>query len=529
MTRDIENPFLYELPKLSPDELVLTFVGRRKLMRDLFGRLRQSGSAAIIGEPHLGKTSLLRYMTADAVWQGSLPPGPEGQQYVPVEINCHSIRPDEHPTDLWQDCLDGLRRSLTERNLGHNGLAFLENLSIEENHGLNTLFTRILPEQKMKLVLLLDEFDALLSHPNFIKSGFFGSLRSIAQLRAGLILVITSRLSTNAMNAQTSGSHPGGSPYFNTFQEFRLGQAPLLLNEVAQLIQRQTHNTGIVFSGKSIDDIHYFSGGHPFLMQFLAAALFDALSIGPDDEQTLLVEMGEIAEQRLESFTGDLWRDLKAVERLILFIMGLREVFGEEAFLQSRWSDNEIPLPCRPFLTELQLKGLIVDRRVKDKRGFALGLPWLARSIVLKGLTPLAEHDRVEDFIAAVGWSKPLSPEQRSLLVDLINQLPPLISHAGDFFAWQVARRRGEQGPLPMSNNVVSVSRPVAPLSVANVRRLLKQKLHHDSMLTAFINDYFLRVGQFITAGMNQEDKRTLLLQLEPLEEIVACLDEFTR
>jgi ABC-type phosphate/phosphonate transport system ATPase subunit len=56
------NPFLYGKP-VPPAR----FVGRRDAVRTLFSRLYNGESTAIVGEPHIGKSSLLRYVMDDDV------------------------------------------------------------------------------------------------------------------------------------------------------------------------------------------------------------------------------------------------------------------------------------------------------------------------------------------------------------------------------------------------------------------------------------------------------------------------------
>lgn len=60
------NPFIYD-PTITPTE----FLGRETELRRLFSRLGNRQSAAIIGQSHIGKNSLLRYVEDAKVRQAS--------------------------------------------------------------------------------------------------------------------------------------------------------------------------------------------------------------------------------------------------------------------------------------------------------------------------------------------------------------------------------------------------------------------------------------------------------------------------
>jgi predicted GTPase len=51
------NPFIYGKP-VPPKR----FIGRRRAVQTLFSRLEHGESVAVVGEPNIGKSSLLRYI-----------------------------------------------------------------------------------------------------------------------------------------------------------------------------------------------------------------------------------------------------------------------------------------------------------------------------------------------------------------------------------------------------------------------------------------------------------------------------------
>lgn len=69
-----------------------------------------------------------------------------------------------------------------------------------------------LGQQGTRLVLLLDEFECLLTHPNFRSVAFFALLRHLATLTRGLAIVAATRLRVTEMNQKVwSGSR--GCPF----------------------------------------------------------------------------------------------------------------------------------------------------------------------------------------------------------------------------------------------------------------------------------------------------------------------------
>ena len=77
----ILNPFLYGRP-VPPER----HIGRQAAIHTLFSRLHNGESTAIVGEPHIGKSSLLRYVTDTEVRTHWL--GEAVAKYVFTEIDC---------------------------------------------------------------------------------------------------------------------------------------------------------------------------------------------------------------------------------------------------------------------------------------------------------------------------------------------------------------------------------------------------------------------------------------------------------
>ena len=94
------NPFIYGKPVP-----VTQHINRQRELRTLFARLRNGESTAIVGEPRIGKTSLLRCLATPTVQQEWL--AGEAKRLISVEIDFYQewLSPDKSPKDFWQRVL----------------------------------------------------------------------------------------------------------------------------------------------------------------------------------------------------------------------------------------------------------------------------------------------------------------------------------------------------------------------------------------------------------------------------------------
>src|SRR5687768_13773811 len=130
------------------------FLGRESELQTIFSRLKNRESTAIVGEPHIGKTSLLLqihdrrnqnlFLKADA------------RNIVTVFIDLQPISNDYLPYDFWKDALEPIHEKP-----GHSSTTIKLNQAKEENYKVATLrrLFHYLSEKGQALVLLLDEFD----------------------------------------------------------------------------------------------------------------------------------------------------------------------------------------------------------------------------------------------------------------------------------------------------------------------------------------------------------------------------------
>lgn len=184
------NPFVYG-NQVSP----ANFFDRRQPVRRVVGRLLSGGqSTAIIGEPRTGKTSLLCYLAAPEKRAELY--GLGGERLLFQYLDMHMLGGQFTPFDFWVQALTPVRTEVVNQN-PDSPLNLQYTLCYDNHFGTFTLETlfRLLKQAEWRLVLLLDEFDTLISHPILNSAEFFGGLRSLASRSDGaLALVVGSRL-----------------------------------------------------------------------------------------------------------------------------------------------------------------------------------------------------------------------------------------------------------------------------------------------------------------------------------------------
>jgi Cdc6-like AAA superfamily ATPase len=183
-TQKTAHPFIYGRP-VRPNE----FLSRELELRTIFNRIRNGESTAVVGDPHIGKSSLLLKLADEATQRQYL--GNDAEALITVSIDLQPISSDYCLEMFWEEVLEPLYDS----NDDHTLTQLLERVvnGRYQRRPLEQLFNH-LGRQGKKLVLLLDEFERLLAHPRFKDPAFFALLRSLATRTGGLAIVIASRL-----------------------------------------------------------------------------------------------------------------------------------------------------------------------------------------------------------------------------------------------------------------------------------------------------------------------------------------------
>lgn len=357
-------PFVYGRA-LRPKE----FYNRDGELRRLLGRLATGQSAALIGQPHSGKTSFLNYVQ-DPLARRKVA-GNKLDHCIFSYIDSQMLEHSFDQTAFWEQALRPLcykfvspsPESATQKPYKQKTVAELvrEEVLIQKSGGAagsnessaiaeayNTAksnhfgtFTveqlfQVVGREGWQFVLLIDEFDALLTHPVLNKTEFYGGLRSLGSRCSGFAMVLASRHSLELLNQETQKINPHGSPYFNVFTELRLGPLPeVYANAVINQAERRFGSLDRAFIAKT-------SGLQPFLLQTAAGILWELHLQGKRGTERYELAGDEMYRQTRAHFS-DTWNSCSRAEQKVITFLALAQIngmVGEHSFAWQRLIEN---------------------------------------------------------------------------------------------------------------------------------------------------------------------------------------------
>jgi hypothetical protein len=261
---------------LPPDQ----FLGRRHAVDSICQRLRQADlqGTQVVGGPGSGKTSLLRYLASP---MADTEMG-EGSLRLRVFVEASALGGQATPAIFWAKVLRELRGAGATAPAGaalmqavgptlEDALqrAKAGTLDVNDLEDVFGAFGR----QKRPVVLLVDDFDAVLGNPFFLPpAGFFDNVRGLCQaVPRSLTLVVSSR----RLLSHVGKAALGPSPFYNHFVSVSL--APLDAAEIAALLRVRVPGAGA--GPADAPDlgalIAQASGGHPYLVSYLVDRALD--------------------------------------------------------------------------------------------------------------------------------------------------------------------------------------------------------------------------------------------------------------
>ncbi len=312
-------PFIYGRP-VQPGE----FLNREAVLRTIFNRLRNGESTAIVGEPHIGKTSLLLRLADEATLWDYL--GDDAQGLMFSLLNLHYISSDYSPATFWEKAFKPLYRLSGQDAL----IQRLEQI-VQAGYPGDDLEELVgsLHRQGLQLVLLLDEFEQLVQHSNFQTFSFYATLRALTA-SPGFSIVTSSRLALSELEERVRKlPTSGGSPAFNLLIETRL------LPFDAKVIKILLDWAGDAFSHRDRRFIRLVAGHHPYLVQAMAAALLETTGKNRHARAS-----GQFYD-RIRSHFDDLWRTLDNRTRTTVIVLGLVEMGNRAAGDDFNYSEIE--------------------------------------------------------------------------------------------------------------------------------------------------------------------------------------------
>lgn len=347
-----QNPFFYGNPVSNT-----SFFGRKKPLRRVVQRILSEGqSTAIVGESRVGKSSLLNYLSAPEKKDDLY--GEWASHIIFSSLDFQMMGGQFTSFHFWKQALNPVKEQFVIP-FPKSAIGQQYTVCHDNNFGTFTLETlfRILKNEKVRLVLLLDEFDVLLHHPILNSSEFYGGLRSLAsRLGDALTLVIASSLPLSTLNAATQEFNPTGSPFFNIFSEITLGQLPK--KDVSELLAL----AGDRFTRDDRRTIRLLAGGHPYLLQASASALWDSWEDGIAEASERRRVIGQRIYREHKFLFSNTWRSWTPPTR--------------KAFTSVALAHTEYLLPERSFLTKTFIEGMkdwSPELHCLEERGQLLG------------------------------------------------------------------------------------------------------------------------------------------------------------
>jgi hypothetical protein len=292
------NPFFYGNP-VPTDQ----FINRQRELRRITGRIVNQGqSTAIVGEPRSGKTSLLDYLAAPETRTRLY--GADGKRLLFAYLNVQTFGGEFSQAQFWEYALEPFYQQVVKPQPDTPLAEAYHTCQMNEfgTFVLERLLAQV-GQTGWRLVLLLDEFDALLYHPILNSAEFFGSLRGLAaRSRGALALVLSSRQSLTQLNKATQELSRTGSPYFNFLDEITLG--PLPKKAITELLNRAKNR----FTPGDNRFIGNVAGGHPYLLQAAAYELWEAYAEGQDNPTLQRQQAGHNLYDKAALILSDTWQ-----------------------------------------------------------------------------------------------------------------------------------------------------------------------------------------------------------------------------
>jgi hypothetical protein len=133
----------------------------------------------------MGKTSLLFKISDPATLDFYLKS--DSKNYVVSYLDLHPVENDYNPFLFWKEALSPLFNGAVKADIVRQ---ILECEKAQYSRiSLNKLFN-MLADNKLTFVLLLDEFERLINHAEFLTPSFFTNLRSLSTTKGSLVIMV---------------------------------------------------------------------------------------------------------------------------------------------------------------------------------------------------------------------------------------------------------------------------------------------------------------------------------------------------
>ncbi|MCQ3980140.1 MAG: hypothetical protein DPW09_42530 [Anaerolineae bacterium] len=327
------------------------FINRAAEVKTILERVAKGASTGIVGNPHIGKSSLLRRVNDPTVIAQFVP---NSERYIFVELDFQSFQSDHTPNDFWRHVLREITFS-ADQDLKERIRVLMKPKTLDVQ-GLLSTFNH-LANAGQRVVLLVDEFDYLFNLPHFNTLDFLGPLRVVVMKSRGLVLVTASRLSVAELNVQAEKlkDKVRGSDLLNYLEPVFVGSFGSEV--VLDWLKRDMPNSS------AIETIITLAGHHPLLLQLAGELYYEADLTNELTRRRLGIQFIEKADTQFQ----DVWNYLNPKAQVALVILALDELnnrlsSGEKFSLEQRdkylvWYDSEVKQMVRQGTLEISATG----------------------------------------------------------------------------------------------------------------------------------------------------------------------------
>lgn len=344
----IQNPYLNRVMIKRTED----FFGRAQESNRIFSRLNATppGSISVVGDRRIGKSSLLNHVYSQSVRESYLQ---HPDRMVMVFLDFQQEK---------NMSLEAFVRTL----LGMAALELRGRLDVSECtpdlDGIRGLVQK-LDRSGFRLVLLLDEFDAITTNSDFSLE-FFSFLRYLANHYNVAYLTSSSRDLQDLCHAKEISD----SPFFNIFSTLRLGL--FRREEAAELICGPSRRVGrplAPFQSQLIE----MAGLFPFFLQVACSQTLEYLEENPDTLHPDFRKIGGRFFEEARFHYRYIWDGLDTVERSTL----LRLAKGKE-----------IPAALQHVQDQLVRRNFILEENGKQKLFAAAFADFIRQAGATEGL-----------------------------------------------------------------------------------------------------------------------------------------------
>ena len=297
LSNELKNPYMNRVMIQDIDE----FYGRRNEVERIYSRIGSSRpqSISIVGERRIGKSSLLNFINHPANRIKYLK-NPDEYVFIFIDFQeRRGIKISEFFEILFEALYEVFDGSLK--------------LNAEPNYeGFKKVIT-LFDEQKLKLIMLFDEFELVTRNQNFTTE-FYSFCRSIANNYNVAYVVSSGR------NLQTlcHSKEISDSPFFNIFSNLTLSQ--FNREEAVSLITgpAKQMNYNIQAYVELILDI---AGYYPFFIQIGCAALFEYIKAGLMNSKNIMERLKEDFLDEAKVHFQQIWESADADKKEVLLAL----------------------------------------------------------------------------------------------------------------------------------------------------------------------------------------------------------------